>query len=78
MIESNNMTATLGVYPYMIGATVIKQMQRYLNGEEIPYILETPSVVVDINNLEEYRSLATWTEPVEGSPETDNGQPTGH
>jgi ABC-type sugar transport system substrate-binding protein len=77
MIESNNMTATLGVYPYMIGATVIKQMQRYLNGEEIPYILETPSVVVDINNLEEYRSLATWTEPVEGSPETDNGQPTG-
>lgn len=76
-IEVNQMTATLGVYPHMMGATVIWQMQKYLNGEEVPYILETPSIVVDIHNLDEYRSRATWTEPVEGLPETDNGKPTG-
>ncbi len=77
MIEKNQMTATLGVHPFMIGATVIVQMQKYLDGETIPYILETPSVVVDSENLDDYREMKTWTSPVEGDPEIDNGKPTG-
>jgi ribose transport system substrate-binding protein len=77
MIETNQMTATLGVHPFMIGVTVIVQMQKYLNGETIPYILETPSVVVDSENLNDYREMKTWISPVEGHPEIDNGKPTG-
>jgi ribose transport system substrate-binding protein len=71
------MTATLGVYPTLMGATVIQQMEKALSGEEIPYILETPSIVVNINNLSAYRSDSTWTEPIEGKPEFDNDRPTG-
>jgi ribose transport system substrate-binding protein len=77
LIAKGDMTATLGVYPHRMGATVIQQMGRLLKGERIPYILETPSIVVDIRNLEAYRSGSTWTEPVEGKPELDNGLPSG-
>ncbi len=41
------------------------------------YILETPSIIVDSKNVAAYRSESTWTEPVEGKPEVDNGKPTG-
>lgn len=77
LIEKGDMTATLGVYPNLMGVTVIQQMEKALSGEEIPYILETPSIVVDINNLRAYRSGSTWTEPIEGKPEFDNDRPTG-
>ena len=77
MIERGEMTATLGVYPALMGATVIRQMEKALRGEAVPYILETPSLVVDINNVAAYKSGSTWTEPVAGTPEHDNGQPTG-
>jgi ABC-type sugar transport system substrate-binding protein len=77
LIEKGDTTATLGVYPALMGATVIRQMDKALRGEAIPYILETPSIVVDITNLAAYRSGSTWTEPVEGKPELDNGKPTG-
>jgi ribose transport system substrate-binding protein len=77
LIEKGDTTATLGVYPTLMGATVIRQMDKALRGEAIPYILETPSIVVDQSNLSDYRSGSTWTEPVEGSPELDNGKPTG-
>jgi hypothetical protein len=70
------MTATLGVYPDRIGATVIRQMQKYLNGESIPYILETSSIVADQKNVADYKAGTTWTEPISGSPELDNGLPT--
>lgn len=77
MIERGEMTATLGVYPTLMGATVIRQMAKALRGEAVPYILETPSLVVDIDNVAAYKSGSTWTEPVAGTPEYDNGQPTG-
>jgi ABC-type sugar transport system substrate-binding protein len=77
LIEKGEMTATLGVYPDLIGATVIRQMHKYLDGERIPYILETPSLVVDRVNVSDYQAGKTWTEPQEGYPEWDNGQPTG-
>jgi ribose transport system substrate-binding protein len=77
LINRGEMTATLGVYPDRIGATVIEQMQKYLNGEAIPYILETSSIVVDQGNVEEYKAGTTWMEPISGSPELDNGLPTG-
>ncbi len=77
LIKKGDMTATLGVYPDRIGMTVIQQMNKFLNGESIPYILETPSIVVDQNNVSDYSAGNTWTEPVAGSPELDNGQPTG-
>jgi len=77
LIKNNKMTATLGVYPDRIGATVIYQMQKFLNGENIPYILQTPSIVVDRNNVLNYEEGSTWIMPESGSPELDNGKPTG-
>ncbi len=77
LIEKGETTATLGVYPTMIGATVIAQMNKVFNGERVPYILETPSLVVDAKNVGAYKSGSTWTEPVSGRPEFDNGRPTG-
>jgi ABC-type sugar transport system substrate-binding protein len=78
MIQGGEITATLGVYPDLIGATVIRQMKKVLiDGREVPYILVTPSIVVDRNNVQAYKSESTWTDPVEGEPEFDNGKPTG-
>lgn len=77
LIKNNKMTATLGVYPDRIGTTIITQMSKLLNGENIPYILETPSIVVDEKNVTEYENGTTWNEPVSGTPEFDNGKPTG-
>jgi ribose transport system substrate-binding protein len=77
LIEKGNMTATLGVYPRRMGEIVIQQMAKLLKGEEIPYILETPSIIVVSQNVAAYRSESTWTEPVEGEPEIDNGKPSG-
>jgi ribose transport system substrate-binding protein len=76
LIREGTVTATLGVYPRRMGEVVVQQMNRLLNGETIPYILLTPSTVVDINNLADYIAGDTWTEPEAGVPEIDNGQPT--
>lgn len=77
LIERNEMTATLGVYPTFIGATIIQQMKKVLIDKlGVPLILETPSIVVDQTNVTEYRDGLTWTEPVEGKPELDNGRST--
>ncbi len=77
LIEKGKMTATLGVYPDRMGATVIWQMQKLLNGETIPFILETSSIVVDQKNIADYKAGTTWIEPIPGVPELDNGRPTG-
>jgi ribose transport system substrate-binding protein len=77
LIKKSEMTATLGVYPDLMGATVIRQMAKVLDGKDVPIILETPSSVVDATNVAEYESYTMWTEPVEGEPEYDNGKPTG-
>jgi ABC-type sugar transport system substrate-binding protein len=77
LIEEGKTTATLGVYPNLMAKVVIQQMEQVLNGEEVPYILETPSVVVDATNVGDYRSGATWKEPQPGLPELDNGLPSG-
>jgi ribose transport system substrate-binding protein len=77
LIKRGKVTATLGVYPRLMGVIVIKQMQKVLKGDPVPYILETPSIVVDIQNVAAYKSEDTWAEPVEGKPELDNGKPTG-
>jgi len=76
LIEKGETTATLGVYPRLMGATVIRQMAKVFNGEKVPTVLETPSLVVDKLNVADYKSERTWTEPQEGQPEMDNGQPT--
>jgi len=77
LIEGGKTTATLGVYPNLMGRVVIQQMEKVLSGGKVPYILETPSIVVDATNVDGYRSGATWTEPQPGFPELDNGLPSG-
>jgi ABC-type sugar transport system substrate-binding protein len=77
LIEKGEVTATLGVYPDRMGATVIWQMQKFLDGETIPFILETSSLVVDQENVADYKAGTTWIEPIPGVPELDNGKPTG-
>ncbi len=77
LIRKDKMTATLGVYPELMGATVIQQMYKYLHGQTIPYILVTPSVVVERSNIDDYKAYKTWTQPREGAPELDNGKPSG-
>lgn len=76
LIREGVVTATLGVYPSRMGSVVIEQMNKFLNGEDVPYVLLTPSTVVDINNLDDYIAGDTWTDPVPGVPEIDNGEPT--
>jgi ribose transport system substrate-binding protein len=76
LIREGAVTATLGVYPRRMGSVVVEQMNKLLNGEDIPYILLTPSTVVDINDLDAYMAGETWTDPVPGVPEIDNGHPT--
>jgi hypothetical protein len=51
-------------------------MQKVLNGEEVPQITLTPSVVVTPDNLDAYLAGDLWTDPVAGAPELDNDQPT--
>ncbi len=77
LIQEGKMTATLGVYPQKMGAIVIEQMAKVLNGQEVPYILEMPSTIVDRTNLDAYRSGNTWVPPRKGTPEQDNGEPSG-
>jgi len=77
LIEKDDVTATLGVYPEEIGKTLVQQMSKVLKGETVPPILETPSIVVDKSNLNDYRAARTWTPPVEGKPELDDGKPSG-
>jgi ribose transport system substrate-binding protein len=77
LIREGTVTATLGVYPRRMGAVVVQQMKKYLDGEAVPQILLTPSTVVDIHNIDAYVAGDTWTDPVVGTPELDNGQPTG-
>jgi ribose transport system substrate-binding protein len=76
LIRDGIVTATLGVYPNRMGTVVIEQMNKVLTGEQVPPILVTPSQVVDASNLDAYIAGDTWSEPLEGAPEIDNGLPT--
>jgi len=76
LIRQGKFTATLGVDPYRIGQAVINAMDTVLSGGTVPQYLLTPSVIVDSTNLDDYIAGKTWTEPVAGSAEIDNGKPT--
>ncbi|MBX3061904.1 MAG: sugar ABC transporter substrate-binding protein [Anaerolineae bacterium] len=76
LLKAGKFSATLGVDPVRMGVTVIDTMQKVLNGETVPNILLTPSVVVNPDNLQDYLDGKLWTEPVGGSPELDNDLPT--
>lgn len=76
LLGDGQFSATLGVDPFRMGVAVIDAMAKYLNGEEVPAITLTPSVVVTPENLEAYLAGELWTEPVSGFPEFDNGMPT--
>ena len=76
LIREGTITATLGVYPDRMGAVVIQQIKKYLNSEQLPRILLTPSIVVDRQNVDAYIAGDTWIDPIAGVPEIDNGQPT--
>ncbi len=76
LLKEGKFSATLGVDPNRMGVTVIDTMQKVLNGEKVPQILLTPSVVVTPENLQDYLAGKLWTEPFACEPETDNNQPT--
>ena len=76
LLKEGKFSATLGVDPTRMGVTVVDTMKKVLAGEKVPQILLTPSVVVNPDNLADYLAGKLWTEPVAGSPETDNGKPT--
>ncbi len=77
LIREGRYTATLGVDPMRMGQTVIDTMNKVFHGEAVPQFILTPSVVVDASNLDAYVAGETWTSPVAGSPEMDNGLPSG-
>jgi hypothetical protein len=56
--------------------TVVDAMDTVLSGGGVPQFILTPSVIVDSTNLDAYIAGDTWTEPVPGFAEIDNGQPT--
>jgi ribose transport system substrate-binding protein len=68
-ITEGFVTATLGVYPDKMGAQVIIQVDKFLKGQKIPLFLETPAVVVDKKNLEDYKAGKLWTQPKTGKAE---------
>jgi ribose transport system substrate-binding protein len=68
-IAEGFVTATLGVYPDKMGAQVIFQVDKFLKGRKIPAFLETPAVVIDIKNLEDYKAGKLWVQPREGKAE---------
>jgi ribose transport system substrate-binding protein len=76
LIKDGKFTATLGVDPTRMGQTVIDTMNRVLHGEKVPQYILTPSVVVDAANVDDYIAGKTWTAPIAGAPEFDNGQPS--
>jgi ABC-type sugar transport system substrate-binding protein len=76
LIREGQYTATLGVDPMRMGQTVIDTMNSMFNGEAVPQFILTPSVVVDASNVDAYIAGATWTSPVAGLPEFDNGFPS--
>jgi ABC-type sugar transport system substrate-binding protein len=41
LIKQGKVTATLGVYPRLMGVTVVKQMQKVLKGESTLYLGDT-------------------------------------
>lgn len=76
LLADGKFSATLGVDPANMGVTTIKTLEKIFNGEEVPAITLTPSVVVTPDNLDAYLAGELWTEPVAGAPELDNGEPT--
>lgn len=76
LLGQGKFSATLGVDPYRMGVTVTDTMDKVLAGQQVPQIILTPSVVVTPENLQDYLDGKLWTEPVAGSAETDNNQPT--
>ncbi|HWQ65481.1 MAG TPA: sugar ABC transporter substrate-binding protein [Methanospirillum sp.] len=69
MIQNGTVTATLGVYPDLMGETVIDQIERLLKGESIAEYLETPAFVVDSRQRDAYMNRSTWTDPTDSGPE---------
>ena len=76
LLGEGKFSATLGVDPYNMGVTTMTTLEKIFAGEEVPEITLTPSVVVTPDNLDAYLAGELWTEPVAGSPELDNGEPT--
>lgn len=68
-ITEGLVTATLGTYPDKIGAQIVLQVDKLLSGVKIPAFLETPAVVVDKKNLEDYKAGKLWSPPKEGLAE---------
>ncbi|HYO89353.1 MAG TPA: sugar ABC transporter substrate-binding protein [Candidatus Limnocylindrales bacterium] len=76
LLADGQFSATLGVDPFRMGVAVIDAMNALFNGEELPQITLTPSVVVTPANLEAYLAGDLWTTPIAGFPEFDNDMPT--
>ncbi len=76
LLGEGKFSATLGVDPANMGKTTIDTLQKIFNGEEVPLVTLTPSVVVTPDNLDAYLAGELWTEPVAGAPELDNDMPT--
>jgi len=77
LIKAGKYTATLGVDPTRMGETVIDTMDKVLHNQAVPQFILTPSTIVDATSVDDYIAGKTWTTPVVGSPELDNGLPSG-
>jgi ABC-type sugar transport system substrate-binding protein len=71
-IEKGNLTATLAAFPEKIGEIAMQQMQKLLSGQSIEPFMETPSVIVDQNNINLYKTGKLWTQPQASKPEQLN------
>jgi ABC-type sugar transport system substrate-binding protein len=73
MIKKGVVTATLGVYPRMMGVVTVDQINKVLAGKKVPYVLETPSTIVTKQNLAGYLANRTFKKPIASKPELDTG-----
>lgn len=51
-VANGRLTATLMVFPIEMGRLTIRAIKDYFDGKEIPYMIKTPTEIVDIDNWE--------------------------
>lgn len=53
-IKKGILTATAATQPYEMGAIVVRSMKKVLDGEEVPHFIVTPTVIVDLDNVDNF------------------------
>jgi ABC-type sugar transport system substrate-binding protein len=51
-VANGRLTATLAVFPVEMGRLTIRAIKDYFDGKDVPYMIKTPTEIVDLDNWE--------------------------